>query len=1042
MRNLLTCLPVWCLILQLFVANSFAGKIVRVGAYQNPPKVFMTPDGRTTGIFPEVLNDIAGRHDWNVEYIHGTWTECLDRLQSGEIDLMVDVAVSEKRRALYDFSKESVLVNWGTAFSRTDVSVGSFLDMENRTVAVMRGSIHTDGRGGIKELMSQFGVPCRFIEVDDYHAVLMLLESKQADVGIVNRLFGTLHGDTYEISPTPIIFNPRILAFATRKGSQRGALLLKQINESLATVKQDTNSVYHNVLAYYLGGGTQKWSGQEHRYLNQLKLSPAEIGWIKQHPQIRFGMDPGFAPFEFLSKKGEYYGMAADFLNLVTQKTGLKFELNMHDTWSESIQAVKHRKIDLLPCIGHSEERARFLSYSEPYLKFARVIVTRMDSTVRHLEELDGLQVAIQTDSSHEAFLKENTAIELRPYKTFETCLLALSRGEVDATVGNLAVTTHHMQNLALTNVKLAGYAAPEPQSLFFGVRKDWPELTSIINRALKSVTMQQRNAILAKWLPLYRAAPTTIELSQEEREWLLMHPRIRVGWDHSWAPIEFAGPNGTPQGISMEYLKAVEDVLGVQFDLAKTTDWQTTNEKLKNREIDMSSCLAITPERLEHLDFTETYLSSPVVFFAHEDTPYIRRISELRDLRVAVVSDYATDQWISRDFPEMPLTRVATVADAFKMIGRGEVDVFIGSVLTGNYYLSKYGHRNIKIVGETPYAYKLRMAVRKDWKLFSGILQKTLASLPEDDKTAFYRKWVWVKYEHGFDYTLFGKILSGALAIIFVFVYWNRRLTTEVRRRKQAQAALVESENALRVSYTDLKKLEQLKDNLTHMIVHDMRSPLMTIAGVLDLLEHAPESTDAKNLRMAQGGVQTATNMAQALLDIGKLESGRMPLNKVVIDLKAAAKTAIGAMVLQAELADVRLILSGEPAKSEADPDIIHRVLVNLIGNALKACPQGALVEVHTMDGDLEVAVEVRDSGCGIPKELHKTLFEKFTTVDRERHQRTSVGLGLAFCKLAIEAHGGRIMVESDHGQGSTFRFNIPKVKSEDEAVKGVMTD
>lgn len=225
MRKLLTRLAVCLLLVHLLAAGAIAAEGVRVGAYQNPPKVFATPDGHTAGVFPEVLDTIAARRDWHIEYVHGTWLECLNRLQDGKIDLMVDVAISEERRALYNFSGEPVLVNWGMAFSRTGLSVDTFLDMENRTVAVMRGSIHTEGRQGIKALMDRFGVHCSFIEVDDYHDVLMLLDSKQADVGIVNRLFGALHGDAYEVSPTPIIFNPRVLAFATRKGSQRGARL-------------------------------------------------------------------------------------------------------------------------------------------------------------------------------------------------------------------------------------------------------------------------------------------------------------------------------------------------------------------------------------------------------------------------------------------------------------------------------------------------------------------------------------------------------------------------------------------------------------------------------------------------------------------------------------------------------------------------------------------------------------------------------------------------------------------------------------------------
>ncbi len=1027
MRKRARNLPGTVLLLLLLAAPAFPDETIRVGAYQNPPKVFVTPDGRTTGIFPEILDSVAKQRGWKIEYIHGTWKQCLKRLESGKIDLMVDVAVSKERRERYDFSEEPVLVNWGTAFSRSDLRINSFLDMQDRTVAVMRGSIHTEGAQGIKALTAQFGVPCRFLEVDDYHQVLLLVDAKQADVGIVNRLYGTLHGGDYDISPTPIIFNPRVLAFATAKGKKRGNRLLDQVDESLAEGKQDPDSTYHQVLAYYLGGGSRKWEGQTQRYVRQLDLSPAELRWIREHPTIRFGVDPGFAPFEFLPEEGEYRGMAADFLNLVSQKTGLKFERAAHESWSNTIQAAKNREIDVLPCIGYSDERREFLAFSEPYLKFARVIVTRMDSSIERLEDLAKATVAVQKDSSHHAYLMENTAIEPQLHGTFQECLLALSRGEVDAVVGNLAVSTHHIRNLTLTNVKLAGYVSSEPQALAFGVRKDWPVLVGILNRALDSMTMQQRNAILAKWLPLPRAAATSLDLTQEEREWLLLHPRIRVGWDPSWAPIEFADEEGRPQGISMEYLTALEAMLGIQFDMSEPGDWQATYAKLKSRELDMSSCLAVTLERLEHLAFTESYLNSPVVLFARAGTPYICDTAELHGMRVAVVENYATDEWVRRDFPDLKLIRVPTIAAGFDLLEEDEVDVFIGSVLPGNYYLSKHRHRNIEVVGETPYTYKLRMAVRKDWPLFAGILQKALDAMPETDKTAFYRKWVWVRYEHGFDYTLLWKVVVIATLVIIVFAYWNRRLTREVRARKQAQAAVAEREDALRNSYTELKELEEVKENLTQMIVHDMRSPLAGILGALELMQRG-KGNHERHLQMAHASALEATDMAQALLDIVRLETGAMPLNRVDLDIKATAVEAIQAKKIQAQLADVHLVLAGDSVQIKADPDILHRVLVNLIGNAIKASSQGTKVEVCTIDAGPRITVEVRDFGHGIPKKFHGALFEKFTTAEPAQQRKTSVGLGLAFCKLAIEAHGGEIMVESEEGKGSTFRFHLPK--------------
>ncbi len=1019
--------------LVLFAASSFGGETLKVGYYYNPPKIFMTPNGHISGVFPEVLEDIAREYDWEISYVQGTWQECLDRLLSGEIDLMVDVAFSEERQKLFEFSKEPVLVNWGTAFSRTDIPIHSLFDMKNRTVAVMKGSIHSDGPQGIKSIMSELDIPCSFVEVDDYEEVLMLLDSRQADIGIVNNLFGTLRPENYDVLSTPIVFNPCKLLFCAKKGSERGKIVLAKIDESLHEAKQNPDSVYHRALVYYLGGGTREEMGEARQYTHPLHLKPEELQWISDHPQIRISIDPEFTPFEFLSTKNEYRGIAADFIDLITQKTGIKFELVRHKTWSESIQAAREGKVDILPCIGESNERRKFLSFSEPYLKFARVIVSTLNSPIKSLDDLQDLKVAVQADSSHHAFLKEHTTIKPQLYKTYRECLLAVSSGEADATVGNLAVTTHFMRDITLTNLMMAAYASSEPQSLSMGVRKDWPELTGILNKTLQSMSIRERNAIFSRWLQLPKAAPDGIELSSEEREWLLMHPRIKIAWDPSWAPVEFAGKDGKPKGISMEYLNAIEGILGIQFEKNFTAGWEESYGKLKTREHDMSACLAVTPERLEHLTFTEPYLTSPVVFFARGYAPYIRGFSELKDNRVAVVGGYATDAWISRDYPDLNIIRTPTIADGFNMLRKGEVDVFVCSVIPGTYYLSEQRYHDIKVAGETPYSYKIRMAVRKDWPLFAGILQKAMDSIAEVDKNAFFRKWISIKYENKLDYALLGKVVLGALAVIFAFFYWNRRLSSEISSRKRAQEALSESEKALRESYTDLKKLEEMKENLTHMIVHDMRSPLLGISGSLELLlmdihSESPGENIEDKLLVAHASTQKLMCMAQALLDIGRLEAGRMPLNTVDINMTDAVAAAISAMEIQAKLADVRLLQSGEIVLGKADQDIIHRVLINLIGNAIKASPKGAAVEVHTKDEDSQMIVEVCDSGRGIPKKLQHTLFDKFTSIEDGESGRGSVGLGLAFCKLAIEAHGGNIEVESDEGKGSIFRFKIMK--------------
>ena len=138
---------------------------VRVGAYENRPKIYTNTQGAVVGIFPDILDTIAYEEGWRLEYVFGTWSRCLERLEKNEIDIMVDVAFSEERERRYDFSSETVFLNWGTVYTRSGFGIESLMDLHGKTVAVMRGSIHTDGRDGIKGLASKFDLDLTYIEV-------------------------------------------------------------------------------------------------------------------------------------------------------------------------------------------------------------------------------------------------------------------------------------------------------------------------------------------------------------------------------------------------------------------------------------------------------------------------------------------------------------------------------------------------------------------------------------------------------------------------------------------------------------------------------------------------------------------------------------------------------------------------------------------------------------------------------------------------------------------------------------------------------------
>ncbi len=257
-----------------------------------------------------------------------------------------------------------------------------------------------------------------------------------------------------------------------------------------------------------------------------------------------------------------------------------------------------------------------------------------------------------------------------------------------------------------------------------------------------------------------------------------------------------------------------------------------------------------------------------------------------------------------------------------------------------------------------------------------------------------------------------------------------------EVKARVQTHLRTYRMQKELEQQYAAIKKLEELKDNLTHMIVHDMASPIQTIGLAVDLAlggETGQSRENVEVLSRAADASRSLTEMVNSLLDISRMEAGQMPLHPADADLRHLAEEAAETMRLLAGAKEIRLAVQGPSVPLRADTDLIRRVFINLIGNALKFTPKGGDVFITTSTFDGLAAAEVHDTGIGIPEEYHERIFEKFGQIetDQPRPQHSS-GLGLTFCRLVVGAHGGRIGVRSHPGAGSTFWFALPQTAEE----------
>jgi signal transduction histidine kinase len=231
------------------------------------------------------------------------------------------------------------------------------------------------------------------------------------------------------------------------------------------------------------------------------------------------------------------------------------------------------------------------------------------------------------------------------------------------------------------------------------------------------------------------------------------------------------------------------------------------------------------------------------------------------------------------------------------------------------------------------------------------------------------------------------------------------------------------------------LRQLEALRQDLTRMIIHDLKSPLSGIMGSLDYLDSGllgEVNADQKHIvTLAKKSSDTMLSMIQNLLDVAKMEEGKLDLKRETVDLAAILaerKHQFEALAVS-ESKQIALETAMSAAPASLEKNLIERVLNNLISNALNHTSSGGKIVLGLKQVSGAYEVSVSDNGVGIPPEYREKIFEKFVQVERKQARlRTGAGLGLTFCRMVVETHGGKIRVESELNKGSSFIITLPR--------------
>ncbi len=245
------------------LAPGWASVEVRIALDQSPPTSFLNDQGQADGFFPDLFDRAAARLDWSLTYVPCGWQQCLDLLDAGDIDILPGIAYTRERATRFRFSEETVLGSWGQIFSRADLNLSSILDLDDRTIAVLRGDVYLQGEHGLENIARQFDVDINLAPVDSYEEAFLKVASRQADAAMAGRIFGLKNRQKHNLVPIPILLNPIQARPAFSRHSSPD--IAGDFEALLGQWKQDPSSDYYRLM--------DKWLGE--------KMQPRPPAWLQ-----------------------------------------------------------------------------------------------------------------------------------------------------------------------------------------------------------------------------------------------------------------------------------------------------------------------------------------------------------------------------------------------------------------------------------------------------------------------------------------------------------------------------------------------------------------------------------------------------------------------------------------------------------------------------------------------------------------------------------------------------------------------------------------
>jgi len=763
---------------------------------------FLIKNGHYSGVIPDLYEQIGALTGLEFLIESGEWPQIIQQATQGNIDglFMASPPLIKKLGLLQTQGLFDVIPTLYTRAS-APFSISEFDDIKDKRVVYLKGTKI------LQKFLEPYQNTSQIITADSIAEVMKMVAEGKADVALGNN-FNTYYLDKYLIIGLQPAFFDLEHKFTVVAGIRSDwPELSRIINKALGHIgKRGVQQVVN------------RWVSAAPAGKKKIELTPQEKAWLEAHPEVTLGFHSGSQPLLIVDNNGEQSGILVDVYKELENLTGLKVR-GVVGQWDEIITKAKLSEIDGLWINAPELARKTGLIQTQFFTRGTPTVYAKATAPfeINSLNDLKGKKIAVLkgryiSKKVLKPYIEEIDVIETN---TPLASLKMVIEGKADAAFllqyQNFLIGQH-----ALVGIEAVYFSEENAANAVTGIRKDWPEFVSIVNKGLNAMGQAKLNAINAKWTLLQSTnkKSSTVVLTQNEQGLLAQKGQINLCVDPSWMPFEQINEQGEYEGLVADYMALVFGRLGISFKLYPTKTFDESLSKLESGQCTILSSWGPTEGAPEPGVASKPYLMLSTVFAVQQDEAFINDIQAFAGRRIGVVRNYPLQYEMERMFPNNKLVLVENEDVGVQMVANGELDTFVSTLSGISHSIQKQSLYNVKIGAVIPEKSPVTMLVNKNEATLVPLLDRAIDSITPEDRKRITAPWMSVRLEQGVNYELAWKVGGGFLLILALILLINRRMSKEITARIKVEQELNTAKDVAEQANAELEIFKKLADS------------------------------------------------------------------------------------------------------------------------------------------------------------------------------------------------------------------------------------